>query len=973
MDSGNGRNDTILCHLTKSYSVESFFQARLACESNGLHAKWRYSVDSVMHNKERCSTLLYVPEKRISSFPSIAPHELMSTVLTKDTVENSSEISSCTEEDVLNCTFEACDTEGKGKVSVSRIIEYLEDVTSQSCEKGQLKLLHNMLDPGERGIAVDLETFHTIMKTWIADCRQEGLSSEQNEDFVCIENICILQSDKRSVTTPGQLEGYGGDINRGNLEITELINNIECLEYTNRKLLDQSAKLQRTVEGFEEANTRLTEEIFDLKSKLKSSQQALLHAKLLEDELEDLKTIVKNLEDQNYNLQAQNRQLEKEHQNLAMGIHELQEENGKLAAEKDHVNWRTEELVSEKAELKNQMYEIKRLVSTKDVLLTEKTSQAEELKLTVDEYCNIIKGLKEEISRLQCHPPLLCEDVSVGCGPQRVESENSSVPIRAPQQHSLQLEIEQVQQKTSLAVDNLPTPLCGMMPLSDSAQQIEDLLGHMCSQLNWMDFQTITQELARKFKQEMEALMIRIKQFADVSSAREMTRTPEVLQKEFEEEIKIFLQKISCLFHTKIIWDMYKSKLAAELRAIAQDCHHTERHPHFRNGLEEVLGQVEHPLPEERGSPVPYLRKLKWNGRSVTEEESSEELSAAGRLFRETQLPRAASQGSPNSQRITEARVDRRERETARVIMETRSCVQQTISITTVAEQATQTELQQLRFDVPSEHCPFCLGETTLKENRARCSLGSVAVQLQKAWHGLSRSLCQQQRSLERLYKELVSEEDMYWGYSENFAVKRNTMMEYISNTKYIHEREFEELESILIIIQHCNKWMNEIPPNCGNAARALVPYYEKSSISHFEGTGDNIKQYVGWNVVQPQSAGPGTAEEVQMKHPQLSGLHHVPRKRTVRVGHIPQTQGFEDVSELLAGFYSQAVNNARLICFMVVLTLIFVTFINLLSFIPMCCQKHFFPTFADGNVWSILKAILCPQIRLRHGAPPPV
>ncbi|XP_041033564.1 protein KASH5-like [Carcharodon carcharias] len=297
----------------------------------------------------------------------------------------------CSEEDVLNCTFESCDIEGKGEVYVSRIIRYLEDVTGQSCEKGQLKLLHKMLNPEERDIAVNLGTFHNIMKQWIAECRQEGFSSGKNEEATCFENICILPTDKKSDTTSGQLEGYGGDVNRGNLETTELINDIECLEYTNRKLVDQNAKLQRSVEGFEEANVRLTEEIFDLKNKLKSSQQVLLHVKLLENELEDLKSIVKNLEDRNSKLQSHNRQLEKEQQNLSTRICQLQEENGKLTTEKDYAHWRTEELASEKVELKNQMHEAKRLISVKDVLLTERINQSEELKSTVDEYNNIIK------------------------------------------------------------------------------------------------------------------------------------------------------------------------------------------------------------------------------------------------------------------------------------------------------------------------------------------------------------------------------------------------------------------------------------------------------------------------------------------------------------------------------------------------------------------------------------------------------
>ncbi|XP_078286561.1 protein KASH5-like [Rhinoraja longicauda] len=266
-------------------------------------------------------------------------------------------------------------------------------------------------------------------------------------------------------------------------EATELINDIECLEYTNRRLMDQGAKLQRTVEGFEEANVRLTEEIFELKTKLKSSQQATQHVKLLENEMEDLKSIIKNLEDKNYTLQTQNRQLEKEHQNLGTSISQLQEENGKLTVEKDNMYCRYDELLFEMAELKNQIYEAKGLISVKDALLSEKINQSEEMKSTVEEYNDII-------------------------------------------------------QRSDVASNNLPTPLCGTLPLHNSARLIKDIMYNSCSQLNWVAFRTIAEEL--------------------------------LMQQGIEEETKEFLQKFSHLFYAKVVWDMCKGSLAPQLTEVMQ-------------------------------------------------------------------------------------------------------------------------------------------------------------------------------------------------------------------------------------------------------------------------------------------------------------------------------------------------------------------------------------------------------------------
>lgn len=47
------------------------------------------------------------------------------------------------------------------------------------------------------------------------------------------------------------------------------MNSIEDLEYGNKKLALQNAKLQRTIEAAEELNSRLTEEISQLQGRLR--------------------------------------------------------------------------------------------------------------------------------------------------------------------------------------------------------------------------------------------------------------------------------------------------------------------------------------------------------------------------------------------------------------------------------------------------------------------------------------------------------------------------------------------------------------------------------------------------------------------------------------------------------------------------------------------------------------------------------
>ncbi|XP_038639599.1 uncharacterized protein LOC119956439 isoform X3 [Scyliorhinus canicula] len=834
----------VLHHRMRSYSFDSFFQHRWTQEKecSGLNRKWRNSVDCLMCDKEQCSVLSDAVVKKTLSFPSTGTRELVREIIAKDSIEKSSDMNTCSEEDVLNCTFESCDIEGKGEVYVSRIIGYLEDVTGQSCEKGQLKLLHKMLNPEEKDIAVNLGTFHNIMKQWIAECRQEGFSNRKNEEATPFENICILQTDKKSDTTSGQLEGYGGDVNRGNLETTELINDIERLEYTNKKLVDQNAKLQRSVEGCEEANVRLTEEIFDLKNKLKSSQQVLLHVKLLENELEDLKSIAKNLEDRNYKLQSHNRQLEKEQQNLSMRIFQLQEENGKLTAEKDYTHWRNEELVSEKAELKNQVYEANRLISVKDVLLTEKINQSEELKSTVDEYNNIIKGLKEEINRLQCH--LTCEDVTVACGLHSVELQSATAPVRAPE-HSLQLEIEEIQQKTDLAANSLPTPLCGMVPLSDSAGQIKDILYRICSQLNRMDFQAINEEL--------------------------------FMQQEVEEEATGFLQKISSLFRNMIVWDMYKGNLASQKISVTRHCQATEGDSNIRNVTTE---ENKYPAVEKAiVNAIPPLKRLKehqWN-MLTTERVSDEGLGSTGSIFNEIDVQKKTHRNTLSWQ-IFEEEDDKNKRSTG--------AAQESLSFTVENDtgQATETEWQ-FEFQMSPKHCTLHVDESSQKVNKTKCATSSMPVQFQRFCQSSNHDTGQMELLCEELF----------------LRNKKST---------------------------------------------------------------DN--SYIKWNVVQSDSAVMGPAEQMQValleQHP-MSRHYRTNQTRALR---------YEDQSALFTRFCSQ-VKNISLVCLLVIFTMMLVAFFSLFSLLPWSCQKHQFAECTDNNFWSVVKALLCPQIRLRHEAPPPV
>ncbi|XP_053119098.1 protein KASH5 isoform X3 [Hemicordylus capensis] len=321
------------------------------------------------------------------------------------------------EEHVLKYTFKACDPEQTGEVSVFRIIEYLQEMTGQNCEDWRFQSLYKRLDPEERGIAVDFSTFHAVMKEWITDCRQDGE------------------------------------------EATDLVNSIEDLQHGNKQLAVQNIKLQRTIEAAEELNSRLSEEISELKGKLRGTQQALEQARVMANELEDLKLFSKCLEEENSKFHTQARQLEKEQQFLSVQVDNLQEENKKLLLEKEGSRCKIKELLSEKAKMKFQLCDYENLISCKDTTLNEKMKRVEELTVTLDEYQMVVQELKLEIKRLQDQ---LCQSYKDLEMLPRDSLETVTAYLQASAQ-PLCMEIEETQKEFSEEA-GLPSPLCGMFP-----------------------------------------------------------------------------------------------------------------------------------------------------------------------------------------------------------------------------------------------------------------------------------------------------------------------------------------------------------------------------------------------------------------------------------------------------------------------------------------------------------------------------
>ncbi|XP_019597157.2 protein KASH5 isoform X2 [Rhinolophus sinicus] len=376
------------------------------------------------------------------------------------------------EEQILNSTFEACDPQRTGVVAVTHVLAYLEAMTGRGPQDARLQTLACSLDPNGEGprATVDLDTFLVVMRDWITACQLDG-GLELEEETAFEGALPSQQLPSGCPEEPANLESFGGEDPRPELPATaDLLSSLEELELSNRRLLGENAKLQRSVETAEEGSARLGEEISALRKQLRSTQQALQFAKAVDEELEDLKSLAKSLEEQNHSLLAQTRQTEKEQQHLVAEMKSLQEENGKLLAERDGVKQRSEELATEKDALKRQLYECERLICQREADLSERTCHAESLAKTLEEYRTTTQELRLEISHLEEQLSQTQEgpdEIPEGAQARRVGWTMLLPP-------SLGVEIQAIRQKQEVAAAELSSPLCGVWQWEEGISESEE-------------------------------------------------------------------------------------------------------------------------------------------------------------------------------------------------------------------------------------------------------------------------------------------------------------------------------------------------------------------------------------------------------------------------------------------------------------------------------------------------------------------
>ncbi|XP_072012983.1 protein KASH5 isoform X6 [Engystomops pustulosus] len=423
---------------------------------------------------------------------------------------------SSSEEQILDSVFQVCDVEERGVVPAFQIIDYLKTVTDPNRDGKRLQCLKEMLDPdGGRSTLVDLMTFRKAMSKWIESCWMERNITDPHEDEVFIKDL----QPSNEIQGTSQLDGYGGYVNGYIGEHRDLSIKIAELDCTNKKLTDEKTKLQRSLDVAEETNTLLTEEISDLKNKLKSSQQAMQHTRSICNELEDTRILAKNLEDQIGAVITEKKQLEKEDIFLSIQNQSLQDENYKLLSENKRVNEKLDSLRIENTKLKHQLYEYENLLLQKDELLSQRMIQSEELNGLVEEQKTLLQANSDP--KLGPHDSLYHLPLSVG-----IEIIEGDIWRDIETEYNL---------NTKLRI------LDPLYHISDSSEEMQ-----MIDEDIWGDTET---------------KIIHLKQGANMLLNNLHIITSSEQQATYLEEQSILLKGISCLTHLKCAWETYASKL----------------------------------------------------------------------------------------------------------------------------------------------------------------------------------------------------------------------------------------------------------------------------------------------------------------------------------------------------------------------------------------------------------------------------
>lgn len=448
--------------------------------------------------------------------------------------ENMAEISLICEENLLDTIFHACDTQRRGKVFVSHIVDYLRHTTSRSSEDSGLEELCNMLDPEHKDVSIDLDTYHAVMREWIDDCRNNG--ERPTEDDITQESVKLRDSlcARRSMLfnmTSGSLEAFGGEASRVEFETSELVYCVADLQMSNQKLQEEVKKLKQVVESMEESNQKLAEENEELHNQAKINQQLAQKEKMLKEEVEEMKATLSCTEEGRARASAHSKHVERENQSLIAKIASLQEENFKVTMETDELQRRITELCDINADLQMQIHSFDAVISEKDAAIVEKSRQIDELKAAVEEYSSITELLRVDKNKLERQMQMILPDLAGA-------SLSLSVAYRMNQSSSGSLQTELALAQSPLEAphgfDYLSTTSFAS-PLDETLdREVLLMLQGPSPEHMALEFKNLINKLKRDFRKETDSVLTSVRVLLDDHTQTEGDSSLQTVQAELD-------------------------------------------------------------------------------------------------------------------------------------------------------------------------------------------------------------------------------------------------------------------------------------------------------------------------------------------------------------------------------------------------------------------------------------------------------
>ncbi|XP_037837159.1 inositol 1,4,5-triphosphate receptor associated 2 isoform X2 [Kryptolebias marmoratus] len=325
------------------------------------------------------------------------------------------EVSLICEENLLDTIFHVCDTQRRGKVYVSHIVDYLRHTTSRSSEDTGLEELCNMLDPEHKDVSIDLDTYHAVMREWIDDCRnnsQETADDSLQEGSVKLRDTGSARRSMLLNMTSGSLEAFGGEVSRAELETSELVYCLADVQMSNQRLQEEVKGLKQVMESMEESNQKLAEENEQLRNQARVNQQLAQKEEMLKEEVEEMKATLTCTEEGRARASAHSKHMERENQSLITKIASLQEENFKITMEADELQKKIKELCDINTDLQVQIHSFDAVISEKQSVILEKSEQIDELKAAVEEYSAITELLRKDKNKLENQMQMILPDLA---------------------------------------------------------------------------------------------------------------------------------------------------------------------------------------------------------------------------------------------------------------------------------------------------------------------------------------------------------------------------------------------------------------------------------------------------------------------------------------------------------------------------------------------------------------------------------